>query len=400
MKLSQTRADKLSKPGRYHDGFGLYLQVTKQGSRSWVFRYERAGCERWMGLGPCRLFTLRDARTRANACQQKLWDGIDPITVAHEERAAQARESASLKTFREASNLFYDQHHTKWTSATYRGSFHQRLNKYVHPKLGSLPVARISKPLIIETLTPIWNEKNSTAIKCLGLIENVLDFAKVSGWRDGENPAVWKGNLQYAFPSLRNHEHHEALPFAEISEFMKKLREVKTIAARALEFTILTAVRRDEARLATWDEINFETKRWTIPAARMKMKKDHVVPLSPAAIALLKALPREHSPWIFIGTKIGQPIGHDAPLATLKQIDPEITVHGFRSTFRDWAAEKTNYPNHICEMALAHVVKGAEKAYRRGNLFEQRIPLMNDWSRWIETTQNASADILPMRAKR
>jgi integrase len=244
--------------------------------------------------------TLRDARTRANGCQQKLWDGIDPITVAHEERAARARESASLKTFREASNLFYDQHHTKWTSATYRGAFHQRLNKYVHPKLGSLPVARISKPLIIETLTPIWNEKNSTAIKCLGLIENVLDFAKVAGWRDGENPAVWKGNLQYAFPSLRNHEHHEALPFAEISEFMKKLRKVKTIAARCLEFTILTAVRRDEARLAQWSEINFETKRWTIPAARMKMKKDHVLPLSPQAIALLKALPREHSPWIFI----------------------------------------------------------------------------------------------------
>jgi hypothetical protein len=193
MKLSQTRADKLSKPGRYHDGFGLYFQVTKQGSRSWVFRYERAGVERWMGLGPCRLFTLRDARARANACQQKLWDGIDPITVAHEERAARARESASLKTFRQAADAFYDQHHKKWTSKTYRGSFHQRLNKYVHPKLGSLPVARISKPLIIETLTPIWNEKNSTAIKVLGLIECILDFAKVSGWRDGENPAMWKG---------------------------------------------------------------------------------------------------------------------------------------------------------------------------------------------------------------
>jgi integrase len=304
MKLSQTRADKLSKPGRYHDGFGLYFQVTKQGSRSWVFRYERAGVERWMGLGPCRLFTLRDARARANACQQKLWDGIDPITVAHEERAARARESASLKTFRQAADAFYDQHHKKWTSKTYRGSFHQRLNKYVHPKLGSLPVARISKPLIIETLTPIWNEKNSTAIKVLGLIECILDFAKVSGWRDGENPAMWKGNLEYALPSLDNQEHHEALPFVDMYDFMTKLAEVKSIAARALEFVILTAVRSSEARLATWNEIDLNAARWTIPAARMKAKKDHVVPLSPQAIALLKALPRENSPWVFIGTKI------------------------------------------------------------------------------------------------
>lgn len=366
MKHSQTRADKIKEPERYGDGHGLYLQVTKERSRSWVFRYEMAGRERWMGLGPCRDFSLEDARDAARDARKKIWQGIDPITVAHKERAARAKQTASLKTFKQAADAFYDQHHTKWSSVTYRNSFHQRLNKYIHPKLGSLPVARIDKPLIIETLTPIWNEKNSTAIKVLGLIENVLDFAKVSGWRDGDNPAKWRGNLKYALTSLPNHEHHYALPFAEISEFMPKLAKVKSVAARALEFTILTAVRSSEARLAAWDEVDFTNKRWTIPAARMKGKKDHVVPLSPQAIALLQALPRDHSPWIFLGTKIGQPLGHASLRGTLKRIDSKIPVHGFRSSFRDWAAEKTNYANHIVEMALAHAVgNGVEKAYRR-----------------------------------
>jgi integrase len=282
MKLSQTKADKFKGPGRVSDGLGLYLQVTKEGSRSWTFRYERGGRERWLGLGPCHTFTLEDARDKAREARKLLWANIDPIMNAHEGRATRAKEAATLKTFRQAADAFYDQHHKKWSSITYRNSFHQRLNKYAHPKLGSLPVARIDKPLIIETVSPIWHEKNSTAIKVLGLIENILDFAKVSGWRDSkeENPAKWNGNLQYALPTLRKHEHHEALPFAEMSQFMGKLAKVKSVAARALQFTILTAVRSSEARLAVWDEINFDTRGWTIPAARMKAKKDHVVPLS------------------------------------------------------------------------------------------------------------------------
>jgi integrase len=397
-KLSQTRADKIREPGRYGDGAGLYLQIVKTGTRSWVFRYEMQKRERWMGLGPCRDFSLEDARDKARDARRKLHAGLDPLTSAHEDRAKLLRESAAAKTFREAADAYYAKHSASWKTDKYRRAFHQRLG-HVYPQLGSVPVAKITKPLLIDILTPLWQEKNATAGQIRGLIESVLDFADVSGWREGSNPAVWAGNLEHAFSAPKKTEHHDALPFDEMFAFMRKLRAVKTIAARCLEFIVLTAARRDEARLATWDEIDFETKRWTIPASRMKMKKDHVVPLSPEAIALLKALPREHSAWIFIGTKMGQPIGHDAPLATLKQIDPEITVHGFRSTFRDWSAEKTSYPNHVCEMALAHVVKHAEKSYRRGDLFEQRIPLMRDWARWCELDPGAVDNVMPIRRK-
>jgi integrase len=403
MKLSQTRANKITKPGRYGDGHGLYLQVTKEGNRSWVFRFERDGHERWMGLGPLRDVTLEDARDKARAARKLLWDGIDPITVTNEQRAQKAKAFAGAKTFRQAADAFFDANHIKWNSKRYQLAFHQRMEAHAFPKLGSLPVAAIDKPIIIDALKPIWNSKHATAVRVLGLIENVLDFANVSGWRSGDNPAKWRGNLEHVMPALDNRtKHHEALPFDEIYDFMTKLSAIKSVAARAVEFTILTAVRTGEARFATWDEINFDTQRWTIPAERTKTRKPHVVPLAPRAIELLKALPREHgTPYVFIGIKIGQPLGHTAFQETTKRINPEITMHGFRSCFRDWAGERTSFANHIVEMALAHAIGSAvEKAYRRRDLFDQRVPLMNEWARYCYTAPTKGATITLIRSAR
>jgi integrase len=401
MRLSQTRANKLTKPGRYGDGGGLYLQITKEQSRSWVFRYERNGVERWMGLGPARDFSLEDARDKARAARKLLWQGIDPITVTREERAEKLKASAKAKTFREAAAAFYDANHRKWNSKRYQLAFHQRMEGHAYPKLGSLPVTAIDKPVIIDALRPIWNDKHATAVRVLGLIESVLDFATVSGWRSGDNPAKWRGNLEHVMPALDNQTtHHEALPFAEIYDFMTKLSAIESIAARAVEFTILTAVRTSEARFATWEEIDLVNKRWTIPGERTKTRMPHAVPLVPRSIDLLQALPRDGSPYVFIGTKAGQPLGHSAFQETVKRITPEITMHGFRSTFRDWAAETTAYPNHVVEQALAHAIGNAvEKAYRRGDLFEKRRFLMLDWARHCSTPRRERLDnVTPIRA--
>jgi Phage integrase central domain/Arm DNA-binding domain/Phage integrase family len=322
-KLSQTRVNKIQAPGRYHDGHGLYLQVTKELSRSWVYRFEMNQRERWMGLGPAHDITLEEARDGARDARKKVRAGIDPIATAHEARATIINAAAKSKTFREASYAYCEQHRANW-SAKHSKLCAARLNEYVIPRLGSLPVSQIAKPLIIDTLRPIWSEKTATASATLGLIEKILDFAKVSGWRDGDNPATWSGNLQYVLPAPVETKHREALPFAEISDFMGELAKIKSVAARALEFTILTAVRSNEALLATWDEINFATKRWTIPAERMKAGREHVVPLSPEAIKLLKALPRDGSPWLFIGTKVGRPLGDNAMRKVLQRINAEM----------------------------------------------------------------------------
>jgi integrase len=402
MRLSQTRANKITKPGRYGDGAGLYLQITKEQSRAWVFRYERNGVERWMGLGPCRDFDLEDARDKARAARKLLWDGLDPITVTQEKRAEKIKASAKAKTFREAAAAFYEANHHTWNSKRYQLAFHQRMKAHAYPKLGSLPVTAIDKPVIIDALRPIWIDKHATAVRVLGLIEKVLDFATVSGWRSGDNPAAWEGNLEHVMPALDNKtKHHEALPFAEIYDFMTKLSAIDNIAARAVEFTILTAVRTSEARFATWDEIDLVNKRWTIPGERTKTRKPHVVPLVPRSIELLQALSRDGSPYVFIGTKAGSPLGHSAFQETVKRINSEVTMHGFRSTFRDWAAENTGYPNHVVEQALAHAIGNAvERAYRRGDLFEKRRKLMADWARYCEAPARAAADnVTPIRAK-
>lgn len=393
--LSQTRADKIVKPGRYADGRNLYLRVSETGSRSWQLRYEIHGRERIMGLGSCADFTLDEARERARLARQLLSDGIDPLDKAHEARAQQAKAAAKLISFEEAAGRYINFHQKKWTNVRYRDLIISRLRSYAFPVLGKLPVGSIDKALVLKAITPIWQEKHKTASRTLLIIKSVLDFAKVSGWRDGDNPAEWENNLEHVLPKLdANNLHHSALPFADIAEFMVKLRGDKSLAAAALEFTILTAARTGEVIRAQWSEIDFTTKTWTVPAGRMKMDREHKVPLSPRSIELLQNLPRENTgDWVFMGARAGNPIGDKSMDQVLKRLAPDITVHGFRSTFRDWAAETTAYPNHVVEQALAHAIGSAvEKAYRRGDLFAKRTRLMADWAKYCATPAGRSLD--------
>jgi integrase len=302
MGLSQTRADKIKQPGRYADGRNLYLQVSAAGNRSWIFRYELRGRERIMGLGPCADFTLEEARERARLARQLLKDGIDPLDKAHEARAQAAAQAAKAITFTQATDSYLNFHAAKWTNAPYAKLCRMRLNNYVFPSIGALPVGTIDKALVLKCITPIWQQKHKTAVRTLRLVRGILDYAKVQGWRTGDNPAAWKGNIEHALPTLATDKHHPALPFSEIYEFMTKLRAEPGVAARALEFLILTAARTGEVREVRWSEIDLTAKVWTVPGERTKTGKEHRVPLSPRALELLKAAPREsYSDLVFIG---------------------------------------------------------------------------------------------------
>lgn len=407
MALTTKQVAKLTEPGRYGDGRGLYLQVTPTGARSWLLRYERGGRERAMGLGPVGDFTLDEARERARKARQLLKDGIDPLDARNEARASQAVErglaAAANVTFRECVEQYYKFHSRKWNNAKHSAQFLSTMKMYAYPALEKLPVAAIDKALVLKAIEPIWYTKTETASRVRGRIEAVLDFAKTRGYRTGENPASWDGNLVHALParsSIAKVEHHAAIPFTEVPDFMAELAACEGVAARALEFTILTAARTAEIIGAKWGEIDLAEKIWTIPAERMKAKKEHRVPLTGRALETLKALPREGD-FVFPGGRKGVPISNTTMAAVLKRMGRlDITVHGFRSTFRDWAAERTNYPNHVVEQALAHVIGNkVEAAYRRGDLIAKRARLMADWAKFcvtrsLEATTN---NVTPIR---
>ena len=403
MTLTVKQVAKLTTPGRYGDDRGLYLQVTPAGVRSWLLRYERGGVERAMGLGPVGDFTLEEARERARKARQLLRDGIDPLDARKAERSAQALEAAKAVTFKEAATQYFDQHERKWRNAKHRAQFLSTLESYAFPVLGKLPVAAIDTGLVLKAIEPIWQSKTETANRVRGRIESVLDWATVRGYRTGDNPARWKGHLAEVLPArgqISPHQHHAALPFAEVPEFMAQLATREGIAARALEFTILTAARTGEVIGAQWPEFgDLAAKQWTVPAGRMKGQREHRVPLSDRAVAVLKALPRE-ADFVFPGGRKGIAISNMAMAQLLKRMGRlKITVHGFRSAFRDWAAERTNYPNHVVEMALAHVVGDkVEAAYRRGDLFEKRRKLMEAWEAYCTTPQR-DASVTPIRAR-
>lgn len=409
MALTVKQIAKLTERGRYLDEHGLYVQVISPTNRSWLLRYERGGKKRWMGLGPLHDFALEEARERARKARQLLADGIDPIDHRNEERARKATAAAVAAaraiTFKEAAERYYAFHSPKWKNAKHSAQFLSTLTTYAYPVLHKLPVAAIDKALVLKVITPIWQEKNETASRVRGRIKSVLDFARVNGWRDGENPAAWAGNLVHALPapgSFTTVKHHKALPYADLPAFMPQLAVRDGMAARALEFLILTAARTGEVIGARWDEIDLKAKLWTVPASRMKAKKEHRVPLTDQALKILKALPRE-ADFVFPGGRKGISISNMAMAELLKRMGRlDFTVHGFRSTFRDWAAERTNYPNHVVEMALAHVIGDkVEAAYRRGDLFAKRAKLMADWARYSMTKPIAvGSNVTPLRARR
>jgi integrase len=387
MQLTAKRVARrlLKQPGRHLDGDGLYLQVVSETNASWVLRYERDGRERMMGLGSIKTFTLKEARSRARAKRQLLADGIDPLERKAAERTARALEAAKAITFEQAARQYFDGHEAKWRNTKSRAQFLSTLETYAFPHIGGLSVAAIDTGLVLKVVEPIWQTIPETADRTRRRIENVLDWCTVRGYRSGDNPARWRGHLSEALPDrpqLQQTKHHPALPYTELPTFMTILAAREGVAARALEFTIMTAARTGEVLGATWGEIDLKAKTWTIPPGRIKGGKEHRVPLSDGVLDILESVPRmDGNPFVFI-TQQNRGLGAMALFSVLRRMGRrDITVHGFRSTFRDWAAERTGFANHVLEQALAHTIGNAvERAYRRSDLFEKRRKLMDAWT--------------------
>jgi integrase len=398
MKTCQLTARKIAAakaPGYYGDGGGLYLQVTKgqdRVSQSWVFRFRRAERAREMGLGSFNTFSLAEARERARTCRQQVADGLDPIELRKTKRDGAAAKDAKRVTFKEAAERYIKSHEKAWKNPKHRQQWSNTLETYAYPVMGRLPVDAIELPHILRVLEPIWYTKTETASRLRGRVERILAWAIVREYRWGDNPARWSGHLSETLPSkhsIAKAKHHAALPFTELPEFMGELRPVGHVSARALEFTILTAARTTETIEAEWSEFNLDAATWTIPAERMKSDRPHCVPLSKRAVAILEALPGESSSrYVFPGGIKGRPLSTAAMDQYLKGRgygSDVATVHGFRSTFRDWAGDRTPYPRDVIELALAHVIKDkAEAAYRRGSALEKRRKLMDAWSSYCE----------------
>ena len=389
-KLTALQISRLSKRGLYGDGGGLYLQITAAGVKSWIFRYRDNGRLRNHGLGPLGTVSLAEAREAALECRKLRLQGIDPIEAKKQKRAAEKLEAAKSITFAECANAYIEAHRTGWKNAKHVYQWEMSLGKHAYPVFGDLPVAAVDAPLVLRALEPIWATKNETAKRLRGRIERVLDWAKVRGYRTGENPAAWKGNLAHTLPApkrVAQVKHHPALPHAQISAFWSDLAEHTSTSAQALRFAILTAARTGEVLGATWDEVDLEAAVWTVPAERMKIRKEHRVPLPPTAVALLKEqYEKRNGDYIFPGAKPGCTLSNMALLTLLRRMKRnELTVHGFRSTFRDWAAECTDAPREVPEVALAHTISNqVEAAYRRTDLFEKRRALMEEWAGYCE----------------
>ena len=378
-------------PGLYGDGNGLYLQVSAQKTKAWVFRFMMARRPRKMGLGEVARVKLADARKKATAAHSLVVDGIDPIEARNTRKAAAAVEQAKAMSFKECAEGYIEAHKSGWKSDKHAGQWRATLETYAYPVIGTLPVGGVQDAHVMKILQPIWNTKTETANRVRGRIEKVLDRAKALKLRSGENPARWKGHLDQLLPArsqVAPVEHHPALPYREHPDFMSKLRDRDGISARALEFTILTIARTGDTIGAKWPEIDQKEKLWTVPADRVKGKKgarkrDHVVPLSKQALAVLDDLP-EDGDFIFPGGVEGKGLSNMAMAELLKEMgyaSDTATVHGFRSTFKDWCSEQTAYPNEMSEMAMAHTVSDkVEAAYRRGDMREKRRRLMADWA--------------------
>lgn len=405
-------AVKNAKPGRHADGGGLHLLVKDTGARSWVYRFMLRGKTRDIGLGAAsgpEAISLAKARDKADALRTMVKVGIDPLTERRREaaEAIAAEQAAHIAgiTFRAVADAHVAANEGSWRNAKHRQQWKNTLATYAYPVIGELPVASISTAHVLQILEPIWKEKPETASRVRGRIETILDAAKVRGYRDGENPARWRGHLAQILPVRRrlSRGHHEALPYEDVPSFVASLRERNATAALALEFCILTAARTGEVIGATWTEVDLDKAIWTIPAGRMKAGKEHRVPLSPRAIEILKTVKALGGSWVFSGnrknsTQARPKLSGMAMTMLLRRMKVVATVHGFRSAFRDWAAECTGYAHETCEMALAHVIGNkAEAAYRRGDLFEKRRRLMEDWGTYCGTPTVSGDNVRPIR---
>jgi integrase len=394
-KLTTLSVRQQHRRGLFGDGGGLFLQVSERGAKSWIFRFKKDGRLRVMGLGPVHTVSLAEAREAARLCRKARLGGIDPIDARRVGRIEERIEAARAMSFAECAAAYIAAHRAGWRNPKHAAQWPSTLAAYVYPIFGGLPVQAIDTGLVVKAIEPIWTTKPETASRVRGRIESVLDWAAARGYRQGENPARWRGHLENLLAKkskVRRVEHHAALPYVEISAFMGELRGQEGIAARALAFAILTAARTGEVIGATWAEIDVAARLWTIPAERMKAGKEHRVPLSEAAIAILGQMDQGRGK-VF-------PISNMAMAMLLRRMGRrDLTVHGFRSSFSDWCAERTAFPSEVREMALAHTVADkVEAAYRRGDLFEKRRALAEAWAKFCDTPAAGAGEVVPIRA--
>jgi integrase len=389
---------KLTKPGRYAVGFGAYLQISEQGTRSWVLRYRTGEKAVHMGLGSAEIITLKEAREKAHAAQRMRLDGKDPL---QEKRAAKRQRVLDLvhaKSFKECALAYITAHEAGWRGDHSRRQWSASLERYVYPKIGKLPVADVDLACVLSVVEPIWTLVPETARRVRNRVELILDWATARGLRSGDNPARWRGLLESLLSEQRRAQavtHLAAVPYQDIGAFMEKLRSQEGIAAKALEFLILTASRSSEALGARWSEIDGNV--WVVPASRMKSHREHRVPLSRRAVALLASLPRDGD-FVFPAVRAGGAPHHCTLIRELQRLGVKATVHGFRSSFRTWAGERTSFANHVIEISLAHTIGSAvERAYSRGDLLDQRGRLMQDWSDFCAHRADGDGEVVAIR---
>lgn len=384
-RLTAVSVTNITKRGLHADGAGLYLKVGPTGAKSWVFRFMQSGKPRYLGLGSALTVKLAEARGLAGKARQQLQQGLDPIQARKQAVAAARAATANSVSFEQFAEGVVDNLEAGWKNAKHKQQWRNTLKTYVYPKLGRRPVASITTDDVLNVLKPIWTKRPETASRVRGRIETILDAASALGARSGENPARWRGNLKHLLPKQGKLKrgHHHALPWSELPAFMQRLRALTSISARALEWTILTVARTCETTGAMRTEANKKAKVWVVPPERMKAEREHRVPLTPRSIEILEEMEQLGSEWIFPGASLHGPLSSAAMAECLKGLDVNATVHGFRSTFRDWIGEATSFPEVIAEAALAHVIGDkTEQAYRRGDALERRRKMMAAWERY------------------
>lgn len=390
-RLSARYVQTATRPGRFADGGGLYLQISRSGAKSWLFRYMLSGRPREMGLGSLKAVSLSSARDKAAACRAQLAAKTDPIDAR--ERAFELGALAPSETisFEEAALRFIAAQEAGWKNAKHAAQWRNTLSTYAFPVAGKIAVDEINTRIVQQIIEPIWASKPETAGRVRGRIERVLDWAAVSGYRTGENPARWRGHLENLLPAKgRVHRvaHHPAMPYDEVRSFIGVLQSQNAVSAKALEFLIYTAARSSEVLGAQWSEVQLSDAVWIIPAERTKTSTEHRIPLSEPAMKVLNALTTNaNSPFVFPGDGLTRGLSNMAMLQLMRRSGLGYTVHGFRSSFRDWAAEQTNVAHEVAEQALAHVVGNkVEAAYRRSDLFEKRRRLMGQWAEFLSSS--------------
>lgn len=404
-KLSSIYIQKTNESGRHGDGDGLYLQISDKGHKSWIFRFMINKRSREMGLGSLDLVTLAEARIKTAECRKLLLIGTDPIEAGRAARQAQAFSEAKMMTFDECAAAYIESHKPGWKNAKHADQWTNTLATYAKPTIGHLSIQDISTGLIMKVLEPIWYKKTETASRVRNRIELVISWATVRGYRTGENPARWRGHLDNLLPkrsSVQQVKHFSALPMNEVGAFIEKLHSFDGIVSLALEFQILTASRTNEVMGACWSEINIDEAQWKIPASRMKAKREHRVPLSARVLEILNSLTKSDKSGLIFPGRSNRQLSSNAFLALIKKrLNVKVTAHGFRSTFSDWASERTLHSREVVEMSLAHSIKDAtEAAYRRGDLLLKRKSLLNDWARFCANSSQTAGKVIAINSQK